>query len=88
MHTQLTKFDKHSDYWDIRFEITLTDEELTLCHMSSIKNIICCDIELKDHIMSFNYIFFKKNLKENETIFSRFGHIQNCIEHIASSSLI
>lgn len=88
MHTELVKFNKHPDSWDISFEITLTDEELSQCHMSSIKDIICCDVELKDHIMSFNYIFLKKNLKENETIFSRFGHIQNCVEHIAASSLI
>lgn len=33
MHTQLMKFDKHSNYWDISFDITLTDEELSKCDM-------------------------------------------------------
>lgn len=88
MHTQLIKFDKYNDYWDIGFDITLTDEELSICNMDTIKGIKCCHIELKGHTMSFNYVFLKKKLKNHETIFERFGHIQDCIEHIAASSII
>lgn len=88
MHTQLIKFDKHNDYWDISFDITLTDEELSICNMDTRKQIENCDVELIGNIMSFNYIFLKKNLKNNETIFERFGRIQNCVENIAASSLI
>lgn len=88
MQTALVKFDKHIDSWDIRFDITLTDEELSICNMDVIKQIKGCDVILKGHIMSFNYIFLKEKLNEGETIFQRFGSIQNCIEHVAASSLV
>ena len=64
MHTELIKFDKHIDYWDIGFDITLTDEELSICNMDVRKQIKGCEVELIGNIMSFNYIFLKKNLKE------------------------
>ncbi|MGZ7067662.1 MAG: hypothetical protein ACXVH2_07860 [Methanobacterium sp.] len=88
MNTRLIKFDKHIDYWDIGFDITLTDEELSICNMDKRKHIKNCEVSLIGSIMSFNYKFLKKNLKNNETIFVRFGHIQNCVENIAASSLI
>ena len=88
MHTQLIKFDKYSDSWDIGFDITLTDQELSKCDMDTIIHIEGCEVILKGSIMSFNYVFLKNKLKKGETIFDRFPHIQNCVEHIAISSLI
>ena len=87
MFTELIKFDKCIDSWDIGFHITLTNQELSKCDMDSIKHINGCETELKDNVMSFNYVFFKKNLKKGETIFERFAQIQNCVEHMAASSL-
>lgn len=88
MHTRLVKFDKYFDSWDIGFDITLTDQELSKCDMDEFKHIEGCQITLKDNIMSFNYVFLKKKLKKGETIFDRFPLIQNCVEHMAISSLI
>jgi len=88
MHTALVKFDKNVNSWDIGFDITLTNEELSICDMDVIKQIKGCDVILKGNIMSFNYIFLKVNLNDGETIFQRFGSIQNCVEHMAASSLV
>ena len=88
MQTILVKFLKHSNSWDIGFEMTLSNEELSKCDMGPQKHDRNFNIKLEGSIMSIECNFLKENLNVGESIFDRFGLILTCAENTANSHLI
>lgn len=87
MKTEMVKFQKINVGWDMGFEVILTDEETSKCNIEPLTHIGDYEIELKNNIISFNCIFDRGELRENETIEERLELIKKDIKHLAKSCL-
>lgn len=88
MQIALVKFKKNNKSWDIGFEITLSDEELSICDLSSTEHERNFEVTLDGNIMSVECNFPKENLNTGERIYDKFGLILTSAEQAAYSHLI
>lgn len=87
MNVNLKKMEEIYNGWEIIFKVELNDEETSKCDMEPIKSVGDYEIELQGNTITFECIFNKGELKENESIEERLDLIEKDIKNLAKSCL-
>lgn len=85
MEAELVKIQEINIGWEMRFEVKFSNDETAKCNSNSLEYVGDYEIEFKNSIMSFNCVFDRGELRENETIDERIDLIKKDVQNIAKS---